>query len=305
MAPNPDEEQGYTVPSNQTENDPLLGENNRSIDSPKKDHSISLGNGIKDISLKRYYGLAYMLAMGMCGVVLVALGSTLQELAENAGRVSTDVGSVFIARGFGAICGAVTSAKLYQSINGNIVILWTILGMCAILLYLPFISTVISLHIAFMILGVSTAVTDTGCQIMTRRIHGTGAGPWLGANTVAFGLSGALVPCISYATSLLIVQYAIMSAIGIFAASSFIILPNPEKLEGYINKKPNKKSEGKNYAHNLLEFVHNYRIEFCVGFMVFWLIGGKVGATAYLTQYVSDTDIISESQSAGLIAVLW
>ena len=38
------------------------------------------------------------------------------------------------------------------------------------------------------------AVTDTGCQIMTRKAHGKKAGPWLGANTVTFGIAGAIVP---------------------------------------------------------------------------------------------------------------
>jgi hypothetical protein len=34
----------------------------------------------------------------VCGIVLVALGSTLASLAENCGTTSTQVGTVFIAR---------------------------------------------------------------------------------------------------------------------------------------------------------------------------------------------------------------
>jgi len=33
-------------------------------------------------------GVAYMLAMGVCGIVLVAIGSTLEELAEQLGTTS-------------------------------------------------------------------------------------------------------------------------------------------------------------------------------------------------------------------------
>jgi hypothetical protein len=49
------------------------------------------------------------------------------------------------------------------------------------------------LHVLFAGLGFGTSVTDTGCQIMTRKAHGKHAGPWLGSNTVTFGIAGALV----------------------------------------------------------------------------------------------------------------
>ena len=56
---------------------------------------------------KIYLGIGYMLAMGVCGVVLVAIGSTLDDLAEKCGYSSTEVGTVFIARGIGAVVGAI------------------------------------------------------------------------------------------------------------------------------------------------------------------------------------------------------
>jgi hypothetical protein len=31
---------------------------------------------------------------------------------------------------------------------------------------------------------------------MTRKVHGIKAGPWLGANTVVFGVAGALIPLV-------------------------------------------------------------------------------------------------------------
>lgn len=36
-------------------------------------------------------GTGYMLAMGVCGIVLVALGSTLDDLAANSDTTATDV----------------------------------------------------------------------------------------------------------------------------------------------------------------------------------------------------------------------
>ena len=41
------------------------------------------------------------LAMGVCGVVLTAIGSTLDQLAENCGTTALAVATVFLARGAG------------------------------------------------------------------------------------------------------------------------------------------------------------------------------------------------------------
>ena len=63
---------------------------------------------------KVFLGSAYMCAMGVCGVVLTAIGSTLDSLASDCGTTSLKVGTVFLARGAGAITGALISAKLYR-----------------------------------------------------------------------------------------------------------------------------------------------------------------------------------------------
>lgn len=109
-----------------------------------------------------------------------------------------------------------------------------LLILTAVLMYMPFISSVYTLHGAFFGLGLCTAITDTGCQIMTRKLHGAKAGPWLGANTVVFGISGALVPLIGYLTGSLFVQYVILAAVSCLVAAFLIILPAPEKYEGLL-----------------------------------------------------------------------
>lgn len=141
---------------------------------------------------------------------------------------------MFIARGIGAVLGAVVSSKLYLWMRGNNVMSVILLLLTAVLLYMPYITSVYILHGAFFVLGLCTAITDTGCQIMTRKLHGAKAGPWLGANTVVFGISGALVPLIGYLTGSLFVQYVILSTVSCLTAVFLIILPAPEKYEGLL-----------------------------------------------------------------------
>jgi predicted MFS family arabinose efflux permease len=245
-----------------------------------------------------YVGIAYMLAMGVCGIVLVALGSTLEDLAENVGKDSTEVGTVFIARGVGAVFGAVFSAKLYQWFQGNHVMVVTLLWLSSLLITLPFNRSLIMLHVYFLCLGLGTAITDTGCQIMTRKVHGRAAGPWLGANTVSFGISGALVPIVELFTDSLYIQYFSMAVISIAIGLMIGFGPNPDVGQPAPGAGPGKKPEPRTPPPH-------YNVEIVLSIMVFCFIGGKVTSTAYFDTYVDDTGVIPEDDETYLILVLW
>ena len=121
-------------------------------------------------NLRLWWGLCYANAMGVCGIVLVALGSTLSALAADCGTTETAVGTVFIARGIGAITGALGSARLYAPPRrGNAVMVVVLLLLSVVLLYMPFVRDVWVLHATWFLLGACTATLDTGCQIMTRK----------------------------------------------------------------------------------------------------------------------------------------
>ena len=247
---------------------------------------------------KTIASIGYMLAMGICGIVLVALGSTLSSLAANVGRSATEVGTVFITRGFGAILGAIFSAKLYQWFPGNYVMFVGLLCISILLVMLPFNKSDVMLHILFLFLGVGTAVTDTGCQIMTRKLHGKTAGPWLGANTVSFGISGAFVPLIEIFTQSLYIQYFSMTFIVFSVALLLGLGPNPEQ-HGRIGGGPPRLPNGQQIS------VPHYRVEIIIGIMVFFFIGGKVTTTAYIVSYVNDTSVIDAVNGNYLVLVLW
>ena len=58
--------------------------------------------------------IAYMLGMGICGVVLSAIGATITELAAVLDVKTSQLGTIFLTRGVGAIIGAGLSAKLFK-----------------------------------------------------------------------------------------------------------------------------------------------------------------------------------------------
>jgi fucose permease len=290
-----------------TFNDDQILNGDESLADSSRNPNASLLKGIDESSLalshelsyeKVFMGIGYILAMGVCGTVLVALGSTLESLAVNVGKTSTEVGTVFITRGSGAILGAIFSAKLYKWFPGNSVMFVGLLSISCILLAMPFVKSNVILHIFFLFLGLGTAVTDTGCQIMTRKLHGKMAGPWLGANTVSFGISGAFVPVIELFTSSLYVQYFSVAGIVLIVALVIGLGPNPER-NGRLPSGPLRGSDGRDFV------IPHYHVEIVIALMVFFFVGGKVTTTAYLATYVDETDVIRDERGTYLVLVLW
>jgi len=252
-------------------------------------------------NLRLWWGLCYANAMGVCGIVLVALGSTLSSLAEDCGTTATAVGTVFIARGVGAITGALSSSKLYAPPrSGNHVMVIVLLALSAVLLYMPFVHDVWVLHVTWFLMGMCTATLDTGCQIMTRKVHGIHAGPWLGANTVCFAIAGALVPLIEIITGELFAQYATLATISVLNAAALYAAPHPENPDIRAQLPPRVGAAKGDKAPK-----GPYHLELLFGGTVFWLIGGKVDTTSYITTYVRQTGVVASSKASVSLLLLW
>ncbi|KAH8057082.1 hypothetical protein JL721_9820 [Aureococcus anophagefferens] len=194
--------------------------------------------------------------MGLCGVVLVALGSTLSTIAGRCGTTATDAGTVFLARGFGAVLGGALDVKLFEATaplgRQRKVVVLAQLFLALVLGLMPGCTSVWVLHVLWGATGLGTATLDTGVQIATRDAQGPHAPAWHVYNTVAFAVAGAVVPL-----TLLLTENE-------WGA--------PEVLFGAI---------------------------------CFWLLGGKVDATSYVTAYIQDSGIVADVLAPYAVLTLW
>ena len=174
--------------------------------------------------------VGYAMSMGLCGMILVAIGQTLSELAKDVGFTAEQIGSVFIARGIGAVSGSLLSAQLYHDYPGNLVISSSELALGVSVFLLPFNRSIMGLHALFFIIGLGTAITDTGCQILTRKLHGDTAGPYLGLNTVAFGISGSLIPAFTFFFEDIYMRCSMLALIIISVLVTMLLCPDPISL---------------------------------------------------------------------------
>ncbi len=245
---------------------------------------------------KMCMGAIYMLAMGICGMVLVALGSNLEYLAGAVGKTSTELGTIFLARGIGSITGAIISAKFYKWFYGNTVMIGGIIVIAAVLLSLVYNKSSVLLHVLFAILGVCTALVDTGVQIQTRKLHGLNAGPWLGANTVCFGCSGAIVPLIEMFIDRESIEFFILSALTLFVGVALFSMPPVEDII---------RGRGPGAAPHPRPKGAHFNVEIVLSMMVFMYIGGKVAITGYLYTFIEETKIIDPDHETSALLVLW
>lgn len=74
--------------------------------SPRRSGGESETAAVEDVRKHYKYalGTGYMFAMGVCGIVLVALGSTLDDLAEDCGTTSTEVCACICVHRAGLFC---------------------------------------------------------------------------------------------------------------------------------------------------------------------------------------------------------
>jgi hypothetical protein len=98
---------------------------------------------------------------------------------------------------------------------------------------------------------------------MTRKAHGKAAGPWLGANTVTFGIAGAIVPLMEIWTSSLITQFSILAGMTLLSALGLIIIPVPSFLshsmdQNLSNRAAIKDKENEDEEENIEGHLENH-----------------------------------------------
>ncbi|CAM9335317.1 unnamed protein product, partial [Hapterophycus canaliculatus] len=132
--------------------------------------------------------------------------------------------------------GVLICPPLYRNVHGNLVLSVSLLFLAGLLFFMPFVSSVLLLHLAYFVWGVLLDTITTGCQIMARKVFGSEAGVWMGANMVALGLSDAVVTVFFYVDDLLFQRFAVLSAWCCFVAFFLgIVLPVPEKTDGILD----------------------------------------------------------------------
>lgn len=273
--------------------------------APSSASPLKSTNEIEESPASRYstfvvccISIGYMFAMGICGFIIVALGTTLSGVAANVGYSAYDIGTVFVARGIGCIAGTVASSVLYAQFKGKHMLIATSCVTVAVLFWMPYCRDYYLLHMAYFLLGFITSVTETGSQLMMIKFHGANAGPWCGANSMSFCVSGIVVPAVQMVTSDLYSEYFCYASFVAFSAIWIICCPDPEK-NGRIE------SQGPGDESSADVEVQHYHVELLISLMIFLMIGGGEGIMFYLKIYINDTGVLPNEDGPTIFLVFF
>lgn len=89
----------------------------------------------------------------VCGLVTVALGAALQDLASNVGFHATDIGSIYVARGVGSVLGSLLSFYIFEYSNAVRALALTEVLTAGVTVAMPFITRLWTLHGAYFMIG--------------------------------------------------------------------------------------------------------------------------------------------------------
>lgn len=301
---------------------------------------------VKDSSASLKYwlislGIVYTIIV--CGLATVAIGALIEDLAANVGKLSTEIGTVYVARGVGGISGSIVSFPLFELYNAvrSLIILHMVTLM--VMLWLPFITEEISLHIAYFLVGFVTAVIQAGAMVLLRKYHKEAAGPWLGAFGAAFCSAGLIVPAVQLCIPSLHGQFYAFSFIVFLGLLWLVLLPHiKEDIHWHhyhvheivpVDQQPGHASVEVELANSSVysspqsnyfsidghdaEWVadeeaeqppegKHYKVELVIATMIFFLIGGGDTVTFYLETYVDETLVDTKPHSkAGLLLVFF
>lgn len=257
---------------------------------------------VASISLSMVY--CYMI----CGVVTVAIGATLEDLAADVGYTPTDIGTVYVARGVGSILGSFACFYVFVHHDPVLILAGSEIFTALSCFALPFVTSLRTLHVIYFVIGALNSVMQTGAMHVLRNVHGDKAGPWLGGLGACFVSAGVIVPGIQLLTQSLVVQYCIFGALICAGVVWLLLLPDlhrhmqrlyQESVEKAVtdgNVEDSNDGKGK---------IPHYWAEVMVAFMIFCIIGGGDAVTFYIETYVNVTHVIKPSLKALVLLLFY
>jgi predicted MFS family arabinose efflux permease len=291
--------------STKHESSPLLPQTLPQANSTSGDGEVALYNGFP-YSMKTitYISFSLVYCYMICGVVTVAIGATLEDLAADVGYSSTDIGTVYVARGIGSILGSFVCFYIFEAQSPIRTLATAEAVTCLTIFALPFITSLYTLHVAYFIIGALNSVMQTGAMHVLRNLHGDRAGPWLGGLGACFVSAGVIVPGVQLLTASLLWQCVVFGGLIVIGVLWFLTLPDVfsemKRLHELNLEKNSEHTEGIESDR-----IPHYWAELMVASMIFLIIGGGDAVTFYIETYVDETGIIKPSLKALLLLVFY
>jgi len=138
---------------------------------------VGVSHGVRPLSA------CYFLAMMGMGLVLSDMGPVMPMMMSRLGVDVGAMGFVIAIRQLGYLGGSFLAGRAYDTCaaNGNRLLAAGLFFLAVFNALVPFVYTLWAMLLVFLLQGVSLGFIDCGCNLLTIRLHGEGAAPWLQA----------------------------------------------------------------------------------------------------------------------------
>jgi len=278
------------------EDSPLLKDRGVRKDSPGAGAGY---DGYEYDKYKTFYiSLSLVYSFIVCGLVTVALGAALEDLAGDVGYEATAIGSIYVARGVGSVLGSFLSFYVFEYSNAVRALVANEVLAALVTAAMPFITRLWTLHAAYFMIGCVTSVLQAGSMLLLRKIHKEKAGPWLGAFGASFVSAGIAVPALQLLFPSLTPQFLLIAVLVLCGACWLLTLP-PLREDIHSSVEDSQPLPIHQPPEQLI--APHYWAECVVAAMIFLAIGGGDSLTFYLETYVDTTPALEGCNKALLL----
>ena len=130
------------------------------------------------------------------GLVLSAIGPTLDALGDQTGSTLSQVSILFTANSLGYIAGSLAAGRTYARLTGTTVLAGALVAMAALAVFIPISNALWLLIGLFAFIGVAVGLIDVGCNTLLVWLYRSEVPPFMNTLHLAFGIGAVLSPLI-------------------------------------------------------------------------------------------------------------
>lgn len=236
---------------------------------------------------------------GLYGTVNVLIGFSLEDIADNVGTTSTDLGVVFVTRFAGIIVGMSTVISFEPIFSGIPTIMFMQVLQALCLFAIPFCTNVVEVHIICFLFGLAYGMYQVSGASYLRTLHqGAAKGIWMTYYLLTYCSFAVVLAFIQLSGIDFVDEY--MSVGGMYMFSWFLLfmIPDPTSDEQLLAvAADNAYTEGLVRDVEMyvlcgnIKFPHHLWVEFTCASMLAMNMGAKEAVIYYIETYIDDTGI--------------
>ena len=176
--------------------------------------------------------VAYFASYVVLGLMLTAIGPSLDALQAQSGSSTEAIALLFTANSLGYIGGSLLGGRLYARLPGNRVLPAALLVMAVLALTVPWLGSLGLLLLVFGLIGVPLGVIDVGGNTLMTWLYRDDVPPYMNALHFSFGIGAFLGPLVfdrfAVATGNAATTFWLFAALMVPVALWVAAMPSPD-----------------------------------------------------------------------------